>query len=165
MLNKSIIMKRISILLVLLVIGLKVKSQGQASLEPLSRYISKNFSSPKFLKLDCNYTYVAMVLESDARGRIVEVRFVNRVDPYLKASFEFIKSYKFDASMKVGRRPILLFVDVYQQDVQRCRTMDPFFTSPAKLTQETVAIVKEQLEKEPRTILEGIVSVPSRTSW
>lgn len=158
-------MKSSLLCLLLLLASVKGWSQEEVNLSSLSRYISNNFSSPKSLKFDCDYNYVAMVLESNARGRITDVRFLNRVEPYLKASFEFIKNFRFDESMKVERRPILLFVDIYQQDVQRCRVMDLFLITPSKLTQETVAIVKEQLEKDTRTILEGIVSVPSRTSW
>lgn len=158
-------MKQLLILLILLVGDVKGFSQELGDIDLLSRYVTRNFSSPKTLKLDCDYTYCAMVLKSNAEGRITEVRFLNRVDPHLKASFDFIKNFRFDPSMRVERRPVLLFVDVYQQDVQRCRVMDQFFTPPGKLTQEIVAIVKEQLEKDPRTILEGRVSVPSRTSW
>lgn len=158
-------MKQLSILLVLLIGGIKGFSQEQENLDQLSGYISKNFSSPKSLKLDCDYTYVAMVLKSNARGRITEVRFLNRVEPHLKASFDFIKNFRLDALRKVERRPVLLLIDVYQQEEQRCRVMDRFFMTPSKLTQEIVSIVKEQLEIDPRTILEGIISVPSRTSW
>lgn len=163
--NKNTNMKGLLVCLIILVASVEAWSQEEVNLIPLSRYISKNFSLPQSLKLDCDYNYVAMVLESDSGGKITAVRYLNNADPYLKASLDHVKNFRFNASMKVEGRPILLFIDIYQQDDERCRVMDPYIMTPSKLTQEVVAILKEQLERDPRTIMKGVVRFGARASW
>ena len=153
------IMKRLSLCLLLLFTNIyKGWSQDEVDLSVLSSYILKNYSLPKTLQLDCDYNYVAVVLESNQKGEITGIRYLNEAHHDLKASLDYVKKFRFDTSMKVKRRPILIIVNIYQQDADRCRIMDPYYITPSKLTQETVKIIKEQIERDPRTILMGVLT-------
>lgn len=147
-------MKRLTLCLLLFLAGVHNGwSQDKVNLDRLERYIIDNYSLPESLKSDCHYNHIAMVLESNSKGEITGMRYLNEAHPDLKASLAYVKKFRFDASMRVKSRPILFFATIDQQNRKRCPYLYHFHVTPNKITAEIVQIVMKQLESDPQTIL------------
>ena len=150
--------KRLLFCLLLLLTSInKVWSQDEVQLDRLERYIIDNYSLPESLKADCHYNYLAMVIESNTQGEIMGIRYLNEAHHDLKASLDYVKIFRFDASMNVKNRPILLFVTIDQQDRKRCPYLHSFGTSPKNVTSDIVQIIMKQLRTDPKTILMSVI--------
>lgn len=79
---------------------------------------------------------------------------MNEAHPDLKESFSFVKKFIFDASMNVKMRPILVIGTIDQQDRKRCPYLYQFDVNhPNWVTANVVKIMKEQLKRNPQTLL------------
>ena len=122
-------------------------------------YIADNFVLPKSLMGDCHYNYLAMVIESNIAGEITDIKYLNDANPDLKESFGFVKKYSFAPSMGVKMRPILLIATIDQQDRKRCPYLYQFDVGhPSWVTATVVKTMREQLQRNPQTVLMDVFS-------
>lgn len=151
-------MRKMLFCLFLLLTASGVRSQNRVDLELFNRYIIDNYVLPDSLRGDCHYHYMAMVLESNNEGEITKIRYLNEAHPALKESFGFVKRFRFDASMNVKMRPILVIGTIDQQDRNRCPYLYQFDVDhPNWVTANVVKIMKEQLKRDPQTVLMDVL--------
>lgn len=139
---------------ILLLTSFGVWSQKRVTLDLFNTYIIDNYVIPESLKGDCYYHYAAFVLESNSKGEVTDIRYLNEAHPDLKESFNFLKKFIFDVSMNVKMRPILVIGTIDQQDRKRCPHLYQFDVDhPNCITGNVVKTLKEQLNRDPETIL------------
>lgn len=133
----------------------------EPDLSDFVRFVTKSYRLPKTVLRDCKWNYAMVVVHTNRSNEVIKIDFVNtEVSDDLKRSFDFLIGYQFSKNIRLDRRPIMFMLTVEQLGGMGCDSPERS-QSPPSILQRVLINMKEQLKREPNTIIiyEPIVAV------
>ncbi|WP_207424600.1 hypothetical protein [Desertivirga brevis] len=151
--------KNIFITCILLGITCHCLAQESKKFLSFDKYLIKNYVLPDSVKSDCNFNYLAMTLQTSAKGEITGIRYLNDATTTFKKSFDYLKGFNFGVNDRVNGRSLLLIAVVDQKNRTLCPSLYQWENSPSNVTESIVGVIQDELSKNSQTILLGSFKV------
>lgn len=114
-------------------------------------HILKNYRFPRQYRSECKFFYASIIAQTNKANKIIGLQFKNEISDGMKGSFNFINGYQFPEKYKINGKPVLFFLNIDLEEI--CPGVSDSSHVTNVVLKESLNNIKEQLQKEPNTVI------------